>query len=273
MNWQKIQEKAQSQQINPMLVLGEILQIVFLDAFYQDKLANHIYFQGGTSIRLLHNGWRYSEDLDFVSLRVNALSIDKLVHASFRRSQDTLVQFFGGKSFGLELKSKPEKSYLKTYWLHLTHVEQPQICRVKLEFAKFAVYQAQNFAVTRPDLALPITPLVVSESLSEILADKITAFAGRKYIKGRDIFDLWYLSAVLGVKTDHSLLPKKFGDYHIQNPFDEIKRKLSLLTAELVNAEMQRFLPEPYRTRLAADCYRNVIKTAHTILQDACQNQ
>lgn len=272
MNWQQIQEQAQSQQINPILVLAEILQIVFLDAFYQDKLANEIHFQGGTSIRLLHNGWRYSEDLDFVTTHVDAAVIDKLVHASFTRVQNTLTQLFGGDNFNLELKTKPDRSYLKTFWLLLTRVGQFQICRLKLEFAKFPVYQVQNFAVTRPDLAFPITPLVVSESLTEILADKVTAFAGRKYIKGRDIFDLWYLTDVLGVKTNDTLLPKKFADYHIQNPYSEIKRKLTLLTAKSVAAEMQRFLPEPYRTRLAADHYNSVVDTARRVLQDACRN-
>jgi hypothetical protein len=43
--------------------------------------------------------------------------------------------------------------------------------------------------VPRPNAVL------VVETLPEILSDKIRALLERRYLKGRDIFDLWYLSA------------------------------------------------------------------------------
>lgn len=47
------------------------------------------------------------------------------------------------------------------------------------------------------------------------MAEKVSAVAGRPYIKGRDLFDIWYLSEVLETHLEPFLLERKLHDYNI----------------------------------------------------------
>jgi hypothetical protein len=46
-------------------ILKEYLQYRILDIIYGSKYADQLVFMGGTSIRIVHDGVRFSEDLDF----------------------------------------------------------------------------------------------------------------------------------------------------------------------------------------------------------------
>jgi predicted nucleotidyltransferase component of viral defense system len=45
----------------------EVLQLLHLDNLYSQSGSDKIIFQGGTALRWVHGGVRFSEDLDFVS--------------------------------------------------------------------------------------------------------------------------------------------------------------------------------------------------------------
>ena len=64
-----------------------------------------------------------------------------------------------------------------------------------------------DFRVPRPNAVL------VAETLPEILSDKIRALLERRYLKGRDIFDLWYLRTVLNAAADKEMIERKFRMY------------------------------------------------------------
>lgn len=266
MNWNEIDKKAQIEGISRFLVAGEIIQIAFLDAFYKDTSSQNIFFQGGTSIRLLHQGWRYSEDLDFVSMNISSDDFDQQIKASFRHSLQTLDLLLGPGTFSAELKTKKERPNVKTFWIHLLRSGERQPYKVKLEFAHFPVHRPQPMALKRIDLPLPFIPLVMAEELPELLADKITAFAGRPYIKGRDLFDLWFLSEVCKTKLEIDLVKQKFLDYSVKNPADLIQKNLAAMTLQHLSDEMDRFLPNPYRTNMSEHGYRIILAFVHKIL-------
>ena len=46
---------------------AEVLQILLLDSLYTVSGSEAIYFQGGTALRWIYGGLRFSEDLDFVT--------------------------------------------------------------------------------------------------------------------------------------------------------------------------------------------------------------
>jgi predicted nucleotidyltransferase component of viral defense system len=46
---------------------SEMLQLLLLDALYGHSGSQHIVFQGGTALRWVYGGPRFSEDLDFVT--------------------------------------------------------------------------------------------------------------------------------------------------------------------------------------------------------------
>lgn len=51
------------------------------------------------------------------------------------------------------------------------------------------------------------------ESVSEILADKVTALTFRPYVKGRDIWDVYHLTKERGLKVNWSMVEQKAADY------------------------------------------------------------
>lgn len=266
MTFEEIDNLANLQGVSANLMVGELLQVVFLDALYRDKASDAIHFQGGTSIRLLHNGWRYSEDLDFATLIESSSELEGIVEKSYKQAVRMLDLLFGPNSFMLTLKKKPARGKLHTYWLNFTHPAAARLFKVKLEFAGFPVHRPRPFPVTRHDLVFAITPLVMSQDTTELLADKITAFAGRPYVKGRDLFDLWYLTKTLQVTVDSPLVERKFQDYGLSKPVESLKRNLALMNPERIAQEMDRFLPEPYRSRLAKDGYKSVYEAAASVV-------
>ncbi|MDY6954821.1 MAG: nucleotidyl transferase AbiEii/AbiGii toxin family protein, partial [Thermodesulfobacteriota bacterium] len=46
---------------------SELLQLVLLDDLYAQSRSERIIFQGGTALRWIYGGARFSEDLDFVT--------------------------------------------------------------------------------------------------------------------------------------------------------------------------------------------------------------
>jgi len=57
--------------IDEVTVLREYFEVLFLAYLYSFKESSKILFKGGTSLRLLLNSFRFSEDLDFTSLLEN----------------------------------------------------------------------------------------------------------------------------------------------------------------------------------------------------------
>lgn len=70
----QIRELSQKFAIDEFSVIREYLQVLFLSALYDQKESSKIYFKGGTALRLLLNSFRFSEDLDFTSLREKPLT-------------------------------------------------------------------------------------------------------------------------------------------------------------------------------------------------------
>ena len=46
---------------------SELLQLILLDNLYAQSGSDRIIFQGGTALRWVYGGMRFSEDLDFVT--------------------------------------------------------------------------------------------------------------------------------------------------------------------------------------------------------------
>ena len=63
----KLKELAIKNQTTELNIRREYIQHVFLSYFYRQKESKQIFFKGGTSLRILFNSPRFSEDLDFSS--------------------------------------------------------------------------------------------------------------------------------------------------------------------------------------------------------------
>jgi len=79
------------------------------------------------------------------------------------------------------------------------------------------------------------------------MADKVVALAGRRYLKGRDVFDLWLLHEH-GVQLDWKLVRLKCADYGVS--LDDLRQRARDLSPEQVKRELERFLPQRLRTQV-----------------------
>lgn len=266
-----VQKLASTENLPFHAVAAEIIQIAFLDALYGQKESTEIAFHGGTSIRLLHGGYRYSEDLDFAVTAVSHATLQTLLEKAVRKTEHLLTTVFGNST--LDLAARPvKKESLAAWWLKLSPAGYRGKIHVKLEFGRYPVYQRQTFPVTLRNPLIPVQPLVVSPSIDELFLDKINALAGRPYMKERDLFDMWYMTTVLKPKIDYELLARKFRDYRTAKPVETLKKRLAEINPSSLASTMEKFLPERYRRPLSLNRYQKIVDANKALIGELLQN-
>lgn len=187
--------------------LKEILQEVALYALWRAEFFEVAAFQGGTSLRILHKLPRFSEDLDFI-LKAPDTRFD---WGRYLVPVISVLGEFGLKSEVLD-KSRMDKpvrlALLKddsiSQQLNLTFAHGPadRKLRIKLEVD---VNPPTDSGFTHSFLDFPLDFEVCHQDLPSNFALKIHALLCRRYLKGRDWFDLgWYVAQ--GVEPNLALL-------------------------------------------------------------------
>jgi len=186
-----------------MLAMAEISMI----------LGPSIIFQGGTAIRIFLGGTRTSEDLDFY---IKPQAVHRL-GGYLQKAASTLAQDLSCLSeITLDSYRLRQKDQLATGWVVFSYPGKRGKTRVKLEFfnpedyfkkihssvhllteAPFVKRNIQRFSLVLDRLSATVRV----ETPEGILADKIAAILARSYVKGRDFWDLWFLTQVLGVRV------------------------------------------------------------------------
>lgn len=196
-------------------ILREYLQYKILDIIFRGEAAGKLSFLGGTAIKICYGSSRFSEDLDFDNFGLtekefSGLSrfIEKELSLEGYRAETRtvfkdafrcyvriprLLRDYGlsgneGEKIMIQVDTAPHGfSYVPDNFL----------------LQKFEVFR--NIKVTPPDI---------------ILSQKVAAIFGRKRAKGRDFYDVVYLTG----KTDFNFgyLGQKFG---IKSR-EQLKRKL-----------------------------------------------
>jgi predicted nucleotidyltransferase component of viral defense system len=178
-------------QRNPRGMLVEYLQYELLDSLFKNPAAAELSFIGGTAIRILYDSPRFSEDLDFDNFGLSFSQFEELLKTACRDMEY--------KGFLVEYRVV-EKGAWHCYirFPKILHeaglspdVEQKILIRIDSEekeklYDQNKVY-LNGFTVYRQLLAAPAAIL---------LAQKMTAILYRKREKGRDIFDVSFLSGL-----------------------------------------------------------------------------
>lgn len=172
-------------------MLVEYLQYELLDSLFKGADAAELSFIGGTAIRILHDSPRFSEDLDFDNFGLSFAQFESLLKAACRDMEY--------KGFLIEYRLV-EKSAWHCY-IRFPRVlsdaglsadtERKILIRIDSE-EKERRYEPRKvflnkFAVYRQILAAPA---------SILLAQKMMTILHRKREKGRDIFDVSFLSGL-----------------------------------------------------------------------------
>ena len=254
-----IDERAVEEGLSRRIILKEAFQIAFLEGLYSLPESETFTFQGGTCIRLLYGGPRYSEDLDFV---VSEIETPGKIFRKLETRLHKLSALFEGN---IRMRVQKEAERLVRWRIYLEREDDFGSTSVSVEFAAYPVYTSRLLPLNFPR-GYPFSPLVLvkAEAEEELLADKIIAVAGRKYLKGRDIFDIWLLKNK-GVKVDMQMVRKKMKDYSVE--FSGVTEKVLSLTERELRQDIETYLPGVYREKIEVEGYGLLLKTAASLIK------
>ncbi len=240
---------------------AEIAQLILLHQLFMQKESRHLIFQGGTAIRWCYGGSRFSEDLDFVTPLAPA-AVEKILNGAIKGIEKLMIPHFGVGTVTVNKKSaragalkcfvdiRPENSREKISvqleFEGLVAEKLPDIQNHVLSSLSAVAYliAAGEFRVPRPNT------IIVAETPGEILSDKVRALLERRYLKGRDFFDLWYLYTVLKTPVIVEIIERKFALYRAAfvaqrnvNFFTKPSKQDAEMMREAIVQDLSRFLP------------------------------
>jgi len=240
MMWKEIVEKAANAAGMRKIVFQEEMQKTVLAALALKGCFDSIVFHGGTALRLFYGNPRYSEDIDFVlkeggkrfDLSVLLPHIERFAHDRF--------PFLNSVKAAIQ-KNEPDlqRAILRTH-----SNDGDRNLRVHIEIASVPSYRSGPKILDLP----PLQPAVMVEDPSEILADKVSALALRPYLKGRDLWDIYYLNKERSLDIEWELVRKKVRDYEapasgLEEGFERVKERIMDEGEAVLDNELQRFLP------------------------------
>lgn len=186
--------------------IREILQEVALYCLWRAGFFEVAAFQGGTSLRILHQLPRFSEDLDFI-LKTPDAGFDWTPYLDKLQSG---LREFGVMSEVLDksrMDQRVKKAVLKDNsiagQLNLAFYQgQPgQKINIKLEID---VNPPAHSGFAYSYLSFPLDFEVCHQDLSSNFALKIHALLCRPYVKGRDWYDFnWYIKKGIAPNLQH----------------------------------------------------------------------
>lgn len=222
--------------INESIVAREFIQILFLKKLYEQNFSKNIFFKGGTAIRLLFSGDRFSEDLDF-TVQIKESEFEK-----------NITKFFQGLEKKYTITFKERKTITgKTYLLTAEIPDQKSNIFVKLDFSMRENVLEPTKNIIKTEYPIVMQGFINSLSKNEILAEKIRAIMTRR--KHRDLYDLWVLQE-LGAKVDTKLIFKKLAYYNEKFSSKKLLDRLDEFSQENFTKDLRPFIPINQRDKL-----------------------
>ena len=184
-------------------IIREYLQTKILTIIYQQPLAKKLSFVGGTSLRLLRNLNRFSEDLDFDNLGLKQAELNQLISlVNHQLNQENIkTELVGNKKTD------------KTFWqlrfpdllLPLKITSDPrEKLMIKIDYSSFWEGQKPQTVLLNH---FGFLTYILTNPLDQILIQKLAAYVNRQTIQPRDIYDIVWLYSQ-NAKPDQEFLSK-----------------------------------------------------------------
>lgn len=263
---------------------SELLQLILLDNLYAQSGSDRIIFQGGTALRWIYGGMRFSEDLDFVT-DLPEKDVENILARTFQKTQMACIAQFGPGESEYKRKHGREQA-IKVFFIYRPQNQRERIA-VKLEFEflapghkpqfrKFILRDLPSVAglVAGGKLIIPYSSsIILAETPEEILSDKIRALYERRYLKGRDIYDLWWIKKQLNVIPKWDKVREKLVMYQApfvaarQTYYFQQKESVSSITSA-IKSDLPRFLPQNIISMYQEEDFSDFIATLKEVTSD-----
>lgn len=181
LNLETLKEFTNKSQTNIKNIVREYIQHLFLSSLYKSPDSEKLLFKGGTSLRIIYNSPRFSEDLDFSGYNIHR---HKIIDDLFIGAISTMEKMGIDINFN---EAKPTTGgYLGIISYQLHDISENMKFEVSLRSVKPLSYQTTT-------IVNDYSPAYVLAHLpaEEIVKEKIKAFLFRK--KPRDYYDLYFL--------------------------------------------------------------------------------
>jgi Nucleotidyl transferase AbiEii toxin, Type IV TA system len=150
---------------------SELLQLILLDNLYAQSGSDRIIFQGGTALRWVYGGMRFSEDLDFVT-DLPKEDVENILAGAFQKTQMACIAQFGpGKSE--HQRKSGRKEAIRMFFIYRPETQRERIA-VKLEFEFLAPGRKPRFQKKQPQRG--------SRSGKNLLCIKLLLFRPEEYL-------------------------------------------------------------------------------------------
>jgi predicted nucleotidyltransferase component of viral defense system len=202
-------------------ILREYLQYKILQAIFDSKHASKLAFLGGTALRIVYGNNRFSEDIDLDNFGLS--------WSEFKEVIQRVNRFLTLEGFEVEVKNIAKGAYhcymrfpTLLYEQGLSPLPGEKILIQVDTTAQGYTYKPEIILLNKFDVfaEIRVTPLEI------LLSQKILTSVNRKRPKGRDFYDITYLSS--RTKPDLGFLNKKLGI----NTGEGLRKEISARIAE-----------------------------------------
>ena len=245
----QIQRLAQRHGIGIQAQERDYLQYLLLFSLY--SRSQELVFKGGTALRIVYKGNRYSEDLDFNGPAkipmLKSLWKDVLgdlggfgINAEIRNEWQSAVGYSFDFSYQGPVYDGRDRTKGKVRVDISTRSEKTDTQRVLV---------SSDYDDLRPFVLTVISP-------EHLMAEKIRALLVRS--KARDIFDIWLLTNQ-GIGVDRKLIEKKLALYDIPLTTQTLDDALDKAKADWTR-DLRPLLPQPVSWKDAASQIEPVLR-------------
>lgn len=253
---EQIRRRAQEEGVAEDYVLGAALARESLLWFFRafPRLA---IFVGGNVLHLIYGSPRYSRDVDLFPYR-------ELGEAELAKIAEWLERKLPPLA---ALLRQPINCRVRTLDPPTIDIQLAGRRQVALEFSRIAgaVGRTETRFLRSESLA---SELVICPVLDELLFLKLKALLQRKFLKARDVFDLWYL-----LNLDAKLDEKEFEHWLSLEEIEsrELRGRLDRISPRRLEDDLAPLLPTPWLTKLRADNYASIIRPVKRLLRPFAQ--
>ncbi len=220
-------------------LLKEYLQYKILNSIYDSKVGNKLIFLGGTALRIVHEGNRFSEDLDFDNFDLTVEEFEYLgaVIKKDLEQEGLPVEIVSKTKSAFRLKIRIPKLLFDTGLAGLPG--QKILIQVDTEPHDF------NYLPDKPILnKFEVFTQINSVPRDILLSQKIYAAVNRKRAKGRDFYDIVFLHGI-GARPNFGYLKQKLDISNQRKLKDFLLDETSRMNFELLGRDVEPFLFNP----------------------------